>query len=90
MPALHTSLDHARNSLAVMVRHNLIGRINYQSWECCLLAGQTVSRGLYPMLQIRPIRISREIGLVSMARPVEHPEYTAHFDYVRVYQLSKP
>lgn len=32
----------------------------------------------------------QKIGLVAMGRPVEHPEYTAHFDYVRVYELSKP
>jgi arabinan endo-1,5-alpha-L-arabinosidase len=30
-----------------------------------------------------------KMGLVSMARPVEHPEYTAHFDYVRVYELQE-
>jgi arabinan endo-1,5-alpha-L-arabinosidase len=28
------------------------------------------------------------IGLVSMARPSEHPEFTTHFDYVRVYELK--
>lgn len=29
-----------------------------------------------------------KIGLVSMARPMEHPEFTARFDYVRVYELA--
>ncbi|HEY0478267.1 MAG TPA: family 43 glycosylhydrolase [Kofleriaceae bacterium] len=30
-----------------------------------------------------------KIGLVAMGRPVEHPEYTAHFDYVRVFELNQ-
>jgi len=29
-----------------------------------------------------------KIGLVAMGRPMAHPEYTAHFDYVRVYELK--
>ncbi|MFL5346536.1 MAG: family 43 glycosylhydrolase [Hyalangium sp.] len=28
------------------------------------------------------------IGLVSMARASDHPEFTAHFDYVHVYELN--
>jgi arabinan endo-1,5-alpha-L-arabinosidase len=31
-----------------------------------------------------------KIGLVAMARPIEHPEYTAHFEYVRVFELNQP
>jgi hypothetical protein len=31
-----------------------------------------------------------KIGLVAMARPIEHPEYTAHFEYVRVFELNRP
>lgn len=29
-----------------------------------------------------------KIGLVAMARPLENPEFSSHFDYVRVYELA--
>lgn len=29
------------------------------------------------------------IGLVSMARPEDHPEYQGHFEYLRVYELGE-
>jgi arabinan endo-1,5-alpha-L-arabinosidase len=31
-----------------------------------------------------------KIGLVAMGRPPDHPEYTAHFDHVRVFELDPP
>lgn len=31
-----------------------------------------------------------KIGLVAMGRPAANPEFTAHFQYVRVYELNRP